>query len=248
MKRLAVRTAATLLTGIPVMTTHAQKPEGHYANVNGLRMYYELHGPETSRPLVLLHGAFSNIDSDFGKMLPTLANTRRVIAVELQAHGRTADVDRRLTYEAMADDVAALLGQMRVTNADFLGYSMGGAVGVQVAIRHPALARRVVFFGGPAYSPDGVVPELLAFEKTMTAEQMSGTPWHQAYLKIAPRPQDFPKLVERIKELDLNWRGFLAGGDSRHPVSGDADRRRRRRHAPRARGRVPEAVGRRRGG
>ncbi|MFN2563397.1 MAG: alpha/beta fold hydrolase [Gemmatimonadaceae bacterium] len=226
---------------------HAQKPEGHYANVNGLRMYYELHGPETGRPLVLLHGAFSNIDTDFGKMLPTLAKTRRVIAVELQAHGRTADIDRRLTYEGMADDVAALLGQMRVTNADFLGYSMGGATAIQVAIRHPALARRVVFFGGPTYSPDGAVPELLEFEKTMTADQMSGTPWQQAYLRIAPRPQDFPKLVERIKELDLNWRGF-AGRDSLDPVSGDARRRRRGRNAPRARGRVPEAVGRRRGG
>ncbi len=93
MKSVSVLVAAALVSGAPVMTMHAQKLEGHYANVNGLRMYYELHGPENGRPLVLLHGAFSNIDTDFGKMLPTLAKTRRVIAAELQAHGRTADVD-----------------------------------------------------------------------------------------------------------------------------------------------------------
>src|SRR5881398_2067599 len=112
-----------------------------YAPVNGLRMYYEIHGE--GRPLILLHGAYMTIDT-MGPILPGLAETRQVIAAEQQAHGHTADVDRPLTYEQMADDTAALARHLEIDNADVFGYSMGGGVALQLAIRHPSLVRKLV--------------------------------------------------------------------------------------------------------
>src|SRR5215210_4548518 len=112
-----------------------------YAPVHDLNMYYEIHG--SGRPLVLLHGAYMTIDM-MGPILPGLAETRQVIAVEQQGHGRTADVDRPLTYEQMADDTAALVRHLAVDNADVVGYSMGGGIALQLAIRHPALVRKLV--------------------------------------------------------------------------------------------------------
>src|SRR6266496_1953440 len=110
-------------------------PQGHaagsYALVNGLNMYYEIHG--TGQPLVLLHGAFSAIGTSFGALLPELAKTRQVIAFELQAHGRTADIDRPLSLEQMADDTAAALQQLGIEQADIFGYSMGAGIALQVA-------------------------------------------------------------------------------------------------------------------
>src|SRR5215210_5761799 len=114
------------------MTEH----RGNYAEVNGLNMYYEIHG--TGEPLVLLHGAYMTIDA-MGEVVPELAKTRQIIAVELQGHGRTADVDRPLSYEQMADDTAALLRHLDIEQADVFGYSFGGGVGVQLAVRHPDL-------------------------------------------------------------------------------------------------------------
>jgi pimeloyl-ACP methyl ester carboxylesterase len=181
---------------------------GRYAFVNGLKMYYEVRGPLRGRPVVFLHGAFSNIESDFGKILPTIAKTRQVIAIEQQGHGRTADIDRPLSYEQMADDVAELLRQLRITNADFVGYSMGGGIGMYMAIRHPELVHKLVFAGGASFGPDGFHPGLLEGEKKMTPEALAGTPWFKAYRRIAPNREDWPKLVEKIKDLDVNWRGL----------------------------------------
>jgi pimeloyl-ACP methyl ester carboxylesterase len=181
---------------------------GRYAFVNGLKMYYEVRGPQRGTPIVFLHGAFSNIESDFGKILPTIAKTRQVIAIEQQGHGRTADIDRPLTYEQMADDVAELLRQLRITKADFVGYSMGGGVAMYVAVRHPELVRKLVFAGGASYDTDGFYPELLEGEKKMTPDAFVGTPWLKTYMRIAPNKGDWPKLVEKIKVLDLNWRGL----------------------------------------
>ena len=181
---------------------------GRYAFVNGLKMYYEVRGPQRGTPIVFLHGAFSNIESDFGKILPTIAKTKQVIAIEQQGHGRTADIDRPLSYEQMADDVAELLRQLRVTKADFVGYSMGGGVAMYVAVRHPELVRKLVFAGGASYDPDGFYPELLEGEKKMTPDAFAGTPWLRTYMRIAPNKGDWPKLVEKIKELDLSWRGL----------------------------------------
>jgi len=181
---------------------------GRYAMVNGLKMYYEVRGPARGTPLVILHGAFSNIETDFGKMLPTLSKTRRIIAIEQQGHGHTPDTDSALTYEQMADNTAELLRQLRIEKADFLGYSMGGAIGMYVAVRRPALVRKLIFIGGASYKPDGFYPQLMEGEKNMTAADLAGTPWQRAYARIAPNPQDWPKLVEKIKQLDLNWRGL----------------------------------------
>src|ERR1051325_12172854 len=114
--------------------------EGYLA-VNGLNMYYEIHG--TGQPLVLLHGAFSAIGTSFGKILPELAKTRQVIALELQAHGHTADIDRPLSLEGMADDVAAAISQLGMEQADILGYSMGAGVALRVAISHPEVVRKL---------------------------------------------------------------------------------------------------------
>jgi len=181
---------------------------GRYAMVNGLKMYYEVRGPASGVPLVLMHGAFSNIETDFAKMLPALSKTRKIIAIEQQGHGHTPDTDSALTYEQMADNTAELLRQLRVTRADFLGYSMGGATGMYVAVRHPELVRKLIFVGGASYKPDGFYSQLLEGEKKMTAEDLAGTPWQKAYARMAPNPHDWPKLVEKIKQLDLTWRGL----------------------------------------
>jgi len=122
--------SATQGTGGP-----AQTVKGNYASINGLKMYYEIHG--TGRPLVLLHGALCTIEACFGKTLPLFARTRQVIAVEQQAHGRTADIDRPLTTEQMAEDTVALLRQLKIDNADFFGYSMGAGIALQITLRYP---------------------------------------------------------------------------------------------------------------
>jgi pimeloyl-ACP methyl ester carboxylesterase len=173
-------------------------PQTGYAPVNGLEMYYEIHG--SGEPLVLLHGAYMTIDA-MGGILPGLAESRQVIAVEIQGHGRTADVDRPLTYEQMADDVAALLGHIGIASADVFGYSMGGGVAFQLAIRHPELVRKLVA-ASVSYTHDGMHPELLEMFPTITPELFAGSPMEEAYLRIAPNPGDFPKLVEKLKRLD----------------------------------------------
>lgn len=131
------------------------KQAGHYATVNGLRMYYEIHGG--GMPLVLIHGGGSTIMSTFGRILPELAKTHQVIAVELQAHGHTPDIDRPLSFEQDADDVAALLEQLHVGKADILGFSNGGTTALQIAVRHPALVNKLVL-ASATYKRDGMQP------------------------------------------------------------------------------------------
>ncbi len=177
-----------------------------YASVNGLSMFYEIHG--TGRPLVLLHGALSTIETDFGKVLPIFARTRQVIGVEQQAHGHTADIDRPLSYEQMADDTAALLRQLKIENADFVSYSLGGAIALQIARRHPHLVRKFVFAGGASYHRDGLYPEVLAGIKDLKPEQFARTPWQTAYARIAPNPEHWPALVAKIKDLDMKFVGW----------------------------------------
>jgi len=174
-------------------------PQTGYAPVNGLEMYYEVHG--AGEPLVLLHGAYMTIDA-MGEILPSLAETRRVIAVELQGHGRTADIDRPLTYEQMADDVAALLRHLEIEKADVFGYSMGGGVALQVAIRHPEVVRKLVV-ASASYTSDGMHAELLEMIPSITPEAFAGSPIEEAYLQTAPNPEDFPTLVAKLKRLDM---------------------------------------------
>ena len=177
---------------------------GSYASVNGLEMYYEIHG--TGEPLVLLHGAYMTINA-MGEVVPSLAKTRRIIAVELQGHGRTADIDRPLSYEQMADDTAALLRHIGIEEADIFGYSMGGGIALQVTIRHPEVVRKLVL-ASVYYNDDGVYPEVLEVIETITPEAFAGTPWREEYDRIAPNPEHFPTLVAKLKELDLTFVGW----------------------------------------
>jgi len=205
--------AALTLSGLTTaragaQATPAATPPGPsasgYAPVNGLEMYYETHG--TGQPLVLLHGGFSNINADFGRMLPELAKTRQVIAVEFQAHGRTADIDRPLRFEHLADDVAALTTHLGIDLADLLGFSLGGGVALQTAIRHPELVRKLVVVSA-VYKNDGWHPEILAAMRAMT-------PMHEAYVSIAPKPEDWPALVTKMRELltevEYDWTTDIA--------------------------------------
>ncbi|HSK98698.1 MAG TPA: alpha/beta hydrolase [Rubrobacteraceae bacterium] len=179
-------------------------PRGNYAAVNGLQMYYEVHG--SGDPLVVLHGAYMTIET-MGEIVPSLAQGRQVIAVELQGHGHTADIDRPLAYEQMADDVAALLVRIGVEKADVFGYSMGGGVALQIAVWHPEVVRKLVV-ASASYTSDGMYPELLEMIPTITPEVFAGSPIEEAYLRSAPNPQDFPNLVAKLKQLLLEPRAW----------------------------------------
>jgi pimeloyl-ACP methyl ester carboxylesterase len=175
-----------------------ENPRGDYAEVNGLRMYYEVYSD--GDPLVLLHGAYMTAD-DMGPLLPGLAENRRVIVPEMQGHGRTADIDRPIAYEGMADDVAALLRHLGIEEADAFGYSMGAGVALQLAIRHPGAVRRLVV-ASVSYTSEGMQPELHEMIPTITPEMFAGSPFEAAYKELAPNPGDFPSLVEKLKLLD----------------------------------------------
>lgn len=173
-------------------------PQGQYADVNGLNMYYEVHG--AGSPLVVLHGSFMTIQG-MQPLVSKLADTRQVIAVEVQGHGHTADADRPFTYEQMADDVAALLRHLEIGSADIYGYSMGGSIALQVAIRHPELVRKLVIVAA-AFNSDGMYPESRAAIASITPELFAGSPFEAAYQEVAPNPEDFPTLVEKLLRLD----------------------------------------------
>jgi pimeloyl-ACP methyl ester carboxylesterase len=189
---------------IESMTTAAP---GRYAAINRLSMYYEIYG--TGRPLVLLHGALTTIDGSFGRMLPSLAANRQVIAIEQQAHGRTADTDRPLTYEGMGKDTAELLRQLGIREADIFGYSMGAAIALEIAVRHPDLVRRLVL-ASPAYTREGLYPEMFEGIETLTPEAFAGTPLLEEYARTAPNPEDWPVLIEKVKQLDREFQGWTA--------------------------------------
>jgi pimeloyl-ACP methyl ester carboxylesterase len=169
-----------------------------YAPIGDLNLYYEIHG--AGPPLVVLHGAYMTAGM-WGPLLPGLAETRQVIAPEQQGHGHTGDVDRPITYEQMADDTAALIDHLEIDSADVLGFSLGGCVALQVAIRHPGLVRRLVV-ASASFSSDGMPAEALEVFPTITPELFAGTPIEDAYLRTAPNPSDFPKLVEKLTKLD----------------------------------------------
>ena len=178
--------------------------KGDYVSVNGLKMYYEIHG-EGSQPLVLIHGAFSAIGTSFGRLLPGLASGRQVVAFELQAHGHTADIDRPLALEGMADDVAAAIQQLALGPADVFGYSMGAFVALQLVVRHPELVRKLVL-ASVSFTRSGIHPGLMEGLGEMTPEMMFGSPWHDEYLKIAPQPENFARLFTKKTEMDRNTR------------------------------------------
>ena len=173
--------------------------QGSYADVNGLHMYYEIHG--SGEPLVVLHGAYMTIEW-MGDLIPELAKSRQVIAVELQGHGHTADIDRPLTYEAMADDVAALLDELGIEKADMFGYSMGGGVAMQVAIRHPERVDKLISMSMP-YNSNGYYPGMMEFFETITPEMFAGSPMETEFQRFNPdNPDGFATLVTKLATLD----------------------------------------------
>lgn len=199
-------TATPASEGDDMATPASPAPQTGYAPVNGLEMYYEIHG--AGQPLLLLHGAYNSIDFTFGAVLPTLARSRRVIAVETQGHGRTADIDRPLTYEQMADDAAALLQHLGIARADVFGYSMGAGTALQLAIRHPDLVRKLVLVS-VTFNSGGLHPEVLAGISAITPEAFAGTPFEEEYFRLAPNPDDWPVLVDKLKQLDLTVQAWL---------------------------------------
>jgi len=184
-----------------------------YVRVGELNLYYERHG--RGRPLVLLHGAMGTIESCFAGLLPELARHFEVIAVELQGHGHTRDIARPLTYGAMAGDVATLLGALDIDRAHSVGYSMGGAVGLELAIGRPDLVDRLVFAGGAAFDTSGLYPQLRAGFQSFDPHQLDGSSWHDAYRRVAPDPDAWLELVAKVNDLDradVSWpRERLAG-------------------------------------
>jgi pimeloyl-ACP methyl ester carboxylesterase len=169
-----------------------------YAEVNGLSMYYEVLG--AGPPLVLLHGAYMNADG-MRPLAEGLAGIRQVIVPEAQAHARTADIDRPLTYEDMADDVAALIRHLGFEQADVVGYSMGGGAALRLAIQHPELVRRLVL-ASAGYRYDGMPAEAIAMFPQISPAMFEGTPMETEYKRLAPNPPAFPTLVEKLKALD----------------------------------------------
>jgi pimeloyl-ACP methyl ester carboxylesterase len=202
--RFAAAAAAVGLWLAAPTTAPADTASTGYAPVNGLEMYYEIHG--SGPPLVLLHGALMTLEN-FGELLPSLAESRRVIAIEQQAHGRTADIDRPFDYERMADDTAGLLEHLGIEGADVVGYSMGGAIALQLAIRHPELVRKLVV-AASAYRPDGMYPDVLENIRNLRPEDFAGSPWQEAYARVAPNPDDWPALVAKVIRLVGGFEGW----------------------------------------
>lgn len=177
--------AALSIAMVPASAQSAAAP-GAYANVNGIRMYYEEHGPKTGVPLVLLHGGGSTIDVTFGRVLPFLARSHRIIAVEEQGHGRTSGRDAPVRFETSADDVAALLEHLQVQQADLFGFSNGASVALQTAIRHPKVVRNLIFASSMSRK-DGARPELWTFIDQGDFSTMP-QPLKDAFLKVTPDP------------------------------------------------------------
>ena len=225
-----MKTTAFLLTMlVPAVVSAQQKPTTGYAPVNGLKMYYEVHG--SGDPVVLLHGAFMTITNNWtapGRdWIGELSKTRKVIAVEMQGHGRTADSKREFSYENLADDVDALLDHLKIPSADLIGYSMGGGVATQCAIRHPDKVRKVVCISG-RFRHDGAVKEAVDAFPKLTPEMFKGSPIETEYKKLSPTPDEFPNLVKRViatasKPYDFGANKLKATKAPMFFIHGDAD-------------------------
>ena len=211
--------AATLLLS-PI--AHAQ-PVGERVEVNGMQMYYEVSGE--GDPLIVLHGAYMNIPG-MGAIIPKLAETHKVYALELQGHGRTTDIDRPITYPNLADDVAAFMDAVGLAKADVFGYSMGAVTGLQLAIRHPEKVNKLAA-ASVAYDAEGWQPEFKAFIPQMTVEMFLNLPFAEEYRKLAANPDGYPALVEKLIALEhepMAWEADVKA--LKTPVliiSGDAD-------------------------
>ena len=190
-----------LIAGVLAMAGPAfaqSEPVGDRVKVNGMEMYYEVSGE--GDPLIVLHGAYMNIPT-MGAIIPKLAETHKVYALEFQGHGRTTDIDRPITYPDLADDVAAFMDAVGIEKADVFGYSMGAAAGLQLAIRHPEKVDQLIA-ASVAYDASGWQPEFIAFIPQMTVEMFVSMPFAEDYKKLAANPDGFPALVEKLIALE----------------------------------------------
>jgi pimeloyl-ACP methyl ester carboxylesterase len=172
---------------------------GHYADVNGINLYYQTLG--SGRPMILLHGGLFSSEM-FGPTLPALAANHQVIAVDLQGHGRTADIDRPIDIRLMADDIAALIDHLKLDKPDVVGYSLGGGVALFTAVKYPDKVRRLVVASAHARR-DAIPPEMLAQQAQVNAaaaEFLKDTPMWELYQRVAPHPEDFPQLLDKVGE------------------------------------------------
>lgn len=190
--------AAVVLLGTAASAEGQAEPVGKRVQVNGMQMYYEVSG--SGDPLIVLHGAYMNIPS-MGAIIPKLAATHTVYALEFQGHGRTTDIDRPISYSNLADDVVAFMDAVGLAKADVFGYSMGAGAGLQLAIRQPARVNKLVA-ASVAYDARGWQPEFLAFIPQMTVEMMLEMPFAEEYRKLAPDPNGFRGLVEKLIALE----------------------------------------------
>lgn len=233
MKTTAFFLAMLLTMFLSGVVSGQQKPTTGYAPVNGLKMYYEIHGE--GDPVVLLHGAFMTITNSWAapwgngatNWIAELSKTRKVIAVEMQGHGRTADIDRDIRPENLADDVSALLDYLKIPSADIIGYSLGGGAAMQCAIRHPEKVRKVVIISF-AFRSDGWVKEKNDVMPKITAEAFKGSPLESEYKKLSPTPDKFPDFVKHLitmasKPYDFGADKFKATKAPMFFIDGDAD-------------------------
>src|SRR5262245_19871881 len=214
-----------LATLVPAIVSAQETPTVGYAPVNGLRMYYEVHG--SGDPVVLLHGAYMTIPGNWTGWIGELSKTWKVIAVEMQGHGRTADINRDLSFENLSDDVAALLDYLKIPSADLIGFSMGGGVAMQCAIRHPEKVRKVVSISA-VLRHDGWVKEAMDALPKLTAEAFKGSPIEAEYKKLSPTPNEFPEFVKHViamasKPYDLGADRLKATKAPIFFIHGDAD-------------------------
>ncbi|MDP3739577.1 MAG: alpha/beta hydrolase [Hyphomonadaceae bacterium] len=189
---------ALLSTQDPTAESTAPVVKTGYADVNGLHVYYKTVGQ--GDPVVLLHGAYMSAEA-MKPVTDILAKDRMVIVPEAQGHARTADIDRPITYEALADDVAALMDHLGVQSADVVGYSMGASTALMLAMRHPEKVKRMVAASG-TYKTAGMYPEVVAMFPTITPEMFAGSPMETEYKKLSPTPDKFPEFVAKLTRLD----------------------------------------------
>ena len=221
-----MKTIAFFLTAfVPAIASAQENPTTGYAPVNGLKMYYEVHG--SGDPVVMLHGAFMAISGDWAEWVAELSKTRKVIAVEMQGHGRTADIQRPINAENLADDVAALLDYLKIPSADVIGYSLGGGVAMECAIRHPEKVRKVVSISA-VFRDDGWVKEGADALPKITAAAFKDTPIEAEYKKLSPKPDAFPEFVKHVvesasKPYDLGAERLKATEAPMFFIHGDAD-------------------------
>lgn len=171
-----------------------------YAEIDDLRLYYESYG-QGRIPLVLLPGSLSGIQTAFGKIIPELAATRRVIAIDPQGYGHTADIDTTLSYEQYARYVVGLLHHLDIKQADILGYSTGASATLLIAAEHPQLVRKIIACSA-TYKTSGFYPEVIAAYDYLSPEALAGSPYELEYKQTAPRPDDWPRFIEKVRALN----------------------------------------------